>query len=57
MLKMSDILKMFCTKVGRRITPRCGPVNKINMFIMFSEKIIKRKNFSSDMPAKHGQMR
>ena len=45
------------TQVSQRITPGCGPMNKMNMYLMFSVKITKKMNSSSDMPANYGQMR
>ena len=45
------------TQVSQRITPGFGPRSKMNMYVMFSVKITKRMNSSSDMRANYGQMR
>ena len=54
---MSDISKRFLYQAGRRITPGCGPMNKMNMYVMFSVNITKRMYSSSDILANYGQMR
>ena len=41
----------------RMVTQGCGPMNKMNMYVMFSVNITKRMYSSSDIPANYGQMR
>ena len=54
---MSQGLSSVRSKHLRMVTKGCGPMSKMNMYVMFSVKITKRMNSSSDMRANYGQMR
>ena len=54
---MSQGLSSVRTRHLRMVTQGCGPMNKMNMYVMFSVNITKRMYSSSDIPANYGQMR